>query len=80
MISAIYAKRKDRRCCNFGYLLGSSKPKHNAGGKPEVVLSMAEESGVQFIPLHPPGDALDQFVVESTADSSGQGRVGVRNS
>src|SRR5438477_2945631 len=41
---------------------------------------MAEESGVHFIPLQPPSDALDQFVVESPADSSGQGRVGVRNS
>src|SRR5690348_2564915 len=46
MISAIYAKRKDRRCCTFGYLGGFSKPKHNTGGESEVVLSMAEKSGV----------------------------------
>ena len=45
-----------------------------------MVLSMTEKLGVHFIPLHPPGDALDQFVVESTADSSGQGRVRSRDS
>jgi hypothetical protein len=40
-----------------------SEPKHNSGGKPEIVLCAAKKAGMNFVALQSPGHALDEFVV-----------------
>src|ERR1700751_65216 len=56
----------------------SSEVKCDSGREPEVVLRIAEESGLKEIGLDPPGDHRNEFVVEAATDRVAERSVGGR--